>query len=168
MAKRRGKQKKSRLCGRACGTSKQRRRIALEVGMEGRPWGEVKAAFLRRKKPYTGRGGTGYASRKAYLQTLGFDTYAAYLASELWAGIRVRVFAEKGRLCLACGAKAYALHHLRYHITDLRGETLENIVPVCFDCHHACEFDGERKVSVVEAAERYHARRTLFLAGGNP
>jgi hypothetical protein len=70
------------------------------------------------------------------LKSIGFDSYAEYLKSPLWASIRSRVYASKGRMCLDCKTRrATQIHHRQYDLTTLKGDTLNYLVPVCRQCH---------------------------------
>ncbi len=70
------------------------------------------------------------------LQSLGFVSYADYLKSPLWASIRSRVYASKGRICLDCKShRATQIHHRQYDLETLKGDTLNYLVPVCRNCH---------------------------------
>ena len=103
--------------------------------------------------------GTTYASRNLALKELGFDGYADYLASDLWKSIRVKVYAEFGRQCWACGAPATELHHLRYHRNDLLGKRLKYIKPTCRACHEGVEFRDGKKTTVLQARHAFNRKR---------
>ena len=100
--------------------------------------------------------GRSYRHRAYFLRKLGFGSYQAYLKSRLWAEVRERVFAIKGRLCHLCGKPAVQAHHTRYHEADLLGRKLKHIYPVCRQCHRKIEFDGYgNKNSVVRAKKEF-------------
>lgn len=103
--------------------------------------------------------GRSYRSRAWFLKQLGFESYGAYLASDLWRGIRVRVFALKGNRCVLCGAQAVALHHTRYHAADLLGRKTKHIHPVCHRCHESIEFEDGMKCSVARAKQTFKRRK---------
>lgn len=115
------------------------------------PW-EGKACKSRTRKSRHSRhvdtSGRTYESRQFHLLGLGFADYAEYLASDLWAGIRQRVFAEKGRRCVLCREPATQLHHNRYHECDLSGRVLKHVHPICRECHVSIEFadDGTKRI----------------------
>lgn len=69
------------------------------------------------------------------LRRLGFESYADYLASPLWARIRAAVMKKAGGACVDCGEKATQAHHERYTFENLRGERTDGIVALCRDCH---------------------------------
>ena len=91
-----------------------------------------------------------YAERNDFIRSLGFESYAAYLASDLWAGIRRRVL-KKSRRCWVCKRRRRAkqVHHERYTEANLKGESLAGLRPICPGCHLLIEFDWKtgRKLS---------------------
>lgn len=108
--------------------------------------------MARRKRD---RGGKTYGARDVNLRTIGFASYADYLASPLWQAIRAR-FIGKGRQCLRCGRPATEVHHKRYSVDVLRGASSgAGLIAVCHECHKRCEFreDGS-KVTLKEANSR--------------
>lgn len=88
-------------------------------------------------------------SLKHKLAELGYASYRAYQAGPLWKSIRLRVYELKGRTCLRCEqSPATAIHHTRYDMATLRGETLACLVPICDHCHrieHAAEIEAKRR-----------------------
>jgi 5-methylcytosine-specific restriction endonuclease McrA len=90
--------------------------------------------------------GNQYRRRAANLRRLGFASYAEYLASDLWAGIRRRVLDRDGFKCKRCGGRATQVHHKKYVTKALTGDTLGLLVSLCGPCHTFCEWDGDRKV----------------------
>lgn len=113
----------------------------------------------RRRETYRGQQGRDYSARARNLRVLGFKTYAEYLASPLWKAIRERVFGEKGRQCLCCGRAATQVHHNNYDLWVLSGEQLWGLVPLCGGCHQRIEFEGESKLTVMQAKAEYKGRR---------
>jgi cytochrome c553 len=103
--------------------------------------------------------GNDYASRQRNLKAMGFSTYAEYLASDLWKQVRARVFAAKGRRCVACSNPAEQVHHNRYHANDLSGKQIRYLVPVCRSCHEAAEFEGGKKVTLRKAKKAINRMR---------
>jgi len=79
-------------------------------------------------------------ARARTLYCLGFSSYREYLRSKLWRGIRQRVFAAKGRICVLCGCKAAQIHHRSYDRATLMGLLLTFLEPVCVKCHEEIEF----------------------------
>ena len=89
-----------------------------------------------------------YKQRDDVLRSMGFASYAAYLASPLWKRIRARLF----KVCdkCVCGAPATQFHHKTYKRKYMkgRGKIHKYIVPLCRECHKAIEFDGSQKKSL--------------------
>lgn len=102
------------------------------------------------------RGNT-YASRNAILKQMGFADYTAYRQSSLWAGIKLRVWKEKGRCCDICQGKAQTIHHRRYDLATLAGQTLEWLVPICCRCHEQIEFTTSGFKRTHEQAEMVYS-----------
>lgn len=103
--------------------------------------------------------GTSYESRELMLREIGFPSYRAYLASDLWRSIRERVFRAKGRKCHLCGKPATSVHHQRYHKNDLLGKRLGYVFPICTDCHEEVEFSRKgKKVDLATARSRFRER----------
>lgn len=69
------------------------------------------------------------------LSALGYESYAAYLASKLWEKIRTRVMWEQRRTCQYCGGVATEVHHERYTYENLAGLDLEYLKAACRACH---------------------------------
>lgn len=98
--------------------------------------------------------------RDHVLALLGYPTYAAYLASELWANIRRRVFKTRGTTCVCgCGRPATVVHHRCYSEANLTGAILKGLLPMHRDCHHEIEFENGRKSSLPRANMELKARR---------
>lgn len=94
----------------------------------------------KRKKKAAKRQET-YNDRNLVLKELGFNSYADYRDSELWASIRRRAFAKHGSTCLLCKQQADVLHHFSYRKEVLEGKQLDKLKPLCDECHHKVEFD---------------------------
>lgn len=88
------------------------------------------------------------------IERLGFATYPEYLASPLWKGIRAKVLARDKHSCVRCHEKAVQVHHLQYSMDTLRGDCLDFLASLCRACHEHGEFDGGRKVKLLEANKR--------------
>jgi hypothetical protein len=87
-----------------------------------------------------------YLDRSAVLRQIGFNSYADYLASELWAKIRIKVFATHDGKCRLCDRKATEVHHFRYSKSVLLGKSFGmNLVPLCRLCHEKVEVDDTGK-----------------------
>ena len=96
-----------------------------------------------------------YFHRNEILKSLGFESYAAYIKSQLWRRIRQRVGNHAHIQCFACGGKAYCVHHIEYSLETLTGRNPCGLVPLCDPCHTSIEFDPSgTKVSVADAARR--------------
>jgi hypothetical protein len=83
-----------------------------------------------------------YQERNEILRQIGFASYADYLASDLWDGIRYRVLVAARRTCCACGGEASQVHHSRYTEGNLRGRNREDLHAVCRTCHEKAELDS--------------------------
>lgn len=91
-----------------------------------------------------------YQERNRLLAAMGFPTYGAYLASELWRGIRARVLRRDGWACRFCPGpknRATLVHHGSYDGPTLRGEKLSKLYACCKPCHDVLELDGHEKLS---------------------
>jgi hypothetical protein len=95
-----------------------------------------------------------YAERRASLAAIGFASYQAFLASDLWADTKARVYRQKGRECLVCGDRAVVVHHSRYAVEDLRGRCLDFLFPLCHGCHEGIEYAGSNKLALHDVRER--------------
>lgn len=64
----------------------------------------------------------------------GVATYAAYLRSEHWLSFRAEWHRiNPDAVCECCGAKKVHLHHHTYE--RLGNESMDDITPLCGDCH---------------------------------
>lgn len=93
--------------------------------------------------------GGAYKLRDHALRELGFLSYGDYLSSDIWRGIRRRVYTQHGRRCYICHEKATELHHNSYCKPVLEGTTIKFIYPLCHECHVKIEFRDGRKQSMV-------------------
>ncbi len=91
-----------------------------------------------------------YAKRNDLLATLGYASYAEYLQSDQWRGLRQRIV-RRFPNCLLCDADAVDVHHLDYQVDTLLGRRQHRLVPLCRYHHHQIEFDGNRKRDVRQA-----------------
>lgn len=69
----------------------------------------------------------GYSERNAILRRLGYESYAAYLASPLWRAIRRRVLKRDGLNCCLCPAAATEVHHDDYGEAMLEGRSISRL-----------------------------------------
>lgn len=117
------------------------------------------------KKPFR-KNASRYAIRHAALTLLGFDTYDAYLASELWATIRTRILARDGHKCLACGKKAHSVHHVTYAKSVMSGQDDAQLMSICRGCHKAIEFTGTTKLVHTTDINLKLRKRTVRIKTG--
>jgi 5-methylcytosine-specific restriction endonuclease McrA len=87
-----------------------------------------------------------YAERNGILRSLGFGSYAEYLKSPMWRGIRERVMARSRWKCRKCGCRAKQVHHVRYTWSNLSGKSLWCLMALCRKCHKKVEFKDGKKV----------------------
>lgn len=96
-----------------------------------------------------------YSERNRVLKSMGFDSYALYLKSELWAQIRQRALAVSTE-CFVCGGKATQVHHLSYNKNVLEGRRMSDLTPLCGGCHRKIEFriEDNQKLSPKQARSK--------------
>lgn len=94
---------------------------------------------MKSKKPKFHR----YHKRDQIVRSLGYPTYRDYLQSELWRSIRRRVLGRDACHCGVCMRQGFYVHHLRYDIETLTGESLDKMVTICKRCHEQIEFDSQ-------------------------
>lgn len=80
-----------------------------------------------------------YKERNAHLRTMGFESYADYLESDLWGDIRHRVMSLKGGKCQLCNNAATQVHHARYTASNLSGKRLRHLFALCAYHHSRIE-----------------------------
>lgn len=95
-----------------------------------------------------------YQHRNQILKEMGFDSYADYLKSDLWASLRKQAMKKYHGICQSCGDKATQVHHKHYSRRLLKGEHIIGLKPICKECHKTIEFDENQKVDVVTANQR--------------
>jgi len=85
-----------------------------------------------------------YDRRNQALAEMGFPSYAAYLESELWRKIRLRVLRRDFFRCRFCGGKPRKVcaHHGDYERDTLEGLRLSGIYTACYRCHEELEFSA--------------------------
>lgn len=122
-----------------------------------KPWIGYRYAAKRNKKKTHARenrsDGDSYLKRSVALLKMGFNSYAAYMGSDLWASIRIAAYQVHGGNCAICNNPAVAIHHLDYSLDTLMGLRMSSLIPICDECHKQVEFDGERKRPVHEARQ---------------
>ena len=109
-----------------------------------------------------------YADRNALLNDFGFKNYDAYLRSSLWKSIRGEKLAKDPE-CYGCGRNdRLQVHHGKYHISNLTGQSLDDLYTVCSRCHHKCEITAQLvKCSPSEATKHLERIRAFFLRRGH-
>src|SRR5690606_23726711 len=95
-----------------------------------------------------------HRKRQVILRQLGFNSYREYLESDLWQGIRERVFEKQGANCKRCGERATQIHHRRYSHDVLSGESLSGLTPICRSCHQFIEFKADGQKGSLYSANR--------------
>jgi hypothetical protein len=95
-----------------------------------------------------------YLKRAITLRQIGFSSYAEYLASDTWKGIKEEVFRRKGRKCFSCGSFASQVHHRDYKKTTLQGRRFKGLVPLCGHCHERISVAEDRKVRTVQCTNQ--------------
>ncbi len=101
-----------------------------------------------------------YQQRNNNLKSLGYESYAAYLESDLWKSIRKRVLKRDRHICFGCGKTACQVHHRNYEIDVLQGKSLGPLVSICHGCHESIELDRfGNKISLKAANGRLKAIR---------
>lgn len=81
-----------------------------------------------------------YSYRNENLRAMGFRSYRAYLASDLWKQIRARVLERTGGRCERCRKRpASQIHHRAYDPATLRGENIDSLTAACAGCHKRAE-----------------------------
>ena len=97
-----------------------------------------------------------YETRNAILVDIGYQTYTAYLRSDLWKAIRMRHMKGKCRLCET--KMANTLHHTSYTREIMENGCKKHLVPLCRPCHMALEFNGFKVKGDLEKANWRLAR----------
>jgi hypothetical protein len=72
-----------------------------------------------------------YYKRNKNLRRIGFDSYQAYLQSNLWRTIKEQALIKLGDKCVVCKKKADILHHTDYSIIVLLGKDISKLRPLC-------------------------------------
>lgn len=98
--------------------------------------------------------GLTYKTRNELLVRLGFQNYAAYLQSPVWANIRAKAL-YSGRRCCRCPRQATELHHSKYTAENLKGESFMGLHPVCRQCHKNAEFNSKGEKRGLDEANRF-------------
>lgn len=109
----------------------------------------------RRKVDDDGMEQNAYSIRAEVLRRIGFDCYADYLRSGLWARVREQAFAANGRSCIRCGRIATSIHHAGYDEPTLTGDDVAGLLPVCGRCHKLAERRSDGSKTTIEQATAF-------------
>lgn len=105
-----------------------------------------------------------YAKRDALLREMGYKSYRAYMASELWATIRQQVLDRDQATCVVCKKPATQVHHKHYSIAALKGEWIKGMVSLCGGCHRMAEIDKHGRKTTNKRANQRLKRKSKNLA----
>lgn len=99
-----------------------------------------------------------YADRNRIIKLMSFKNYGDYLKSPHYATIRKRVLKKNNGKCrCCCERKGKQVHHVEYTEDNLRGRSLDGMIPICDECHILIEFDDVGgKLSIGEAKAKLH------------
>jgi hypothetical protein len=100
---------------------------------------------------------------------MGFSSYAAYCASDLWRTIRGSVIVLAGGTCQVCQERpAVIVHHLVYDLATLKGENMDGLMAVCEPCHAFAHkkprrgYTGNHRAKQQRLSRRQRRRRKLW------
>jgi hypothetical protein len=102
---------------------------------------------------------TRYPERDAILLEMGFRSYRAYQASDLWKRIKADAALCHGDHCFLCRRKGESFHHLDYNRETLEGSAVDKVIPLCRRCHSKVERKGDGLRSPEEVGSEYARRR---------
>jgi hypothetical protein len=105
---------------------------------------------------------------KKDLAEMGFQSYADYLSSDLWASIKRAVMDRAKGKCRLCRKEAEVVHHRRYDRCVMEGKANCHLVALCRVCHHNVEVNhnGEKRSS--RGAEIAYKRMMKRAEQGKP
>ncbi len=93
--------------------------------------------------------------------------YQAYLDSNKWKALRLRIIKDRGHKCQDCGStKHLQVHHLTYDRIFKERDT--DLRVVCQDCHNAIHHGKKRGMGSLRVGNRrkrkriYRQLRSLF------
>jgi hypothetical protein len=98
-----------------------------------------------------------YHERELAAQSLGFSSFARYMASPMWMEIRRAAWRRANGKCQCCGDRASQIHHLDYQEPTLRGKAPVKLKALCDGCHSAAEFENGVKLPIEEVNRRLEA-----------
>jgi hypothetical protein len=84
-------------------------------------------------------------------------------------GIRLAVFEEAGYQCAFCGHRDglnLTVHHIK-HERDEGKATYDNLIALCFNCHHRVDQTGSISEKDIRRLKRHLVHRRLTQAGMN-
>lgn len=95
---------------------------------------------------------------KAIIRQLGYTSYRAYLASDVWRMRRVAYFARHKRACWICGTPTgIQLHHCHYERVG-GDERDSDLVPLCGPHHRGVHNHMKHRKIPVEGAHVAYAK----------
>ena len=100
-----------------------------------------------------------FAWRRVVLSQMGYSSYAQYLKSDLWKGIRDRVLSRDRNACRYCSLSATQAHHRNYRTKTLNGANITYMLAICGACHKFISKTSSGKVASMEQMKR----RTVVL-----
>lgn len=112
---------------------------------------------MKNKKRYKSLYTREFQKRDKALRNLGFESYADYLRSDLWRGIKKKVMGGyEAKMCYVCDMfVATELHHLTYETSVMRGNKPSHLYPVCEHCHEKIfEYSKRRRTNQKNATRR--------------
>jgi len=84
------------------------------------------------------------------------DTYNAYLTSQTWYYLRIKILERDSYRCVCCGKPATQVHHRSYAPKVLAGRANDKLASVCGLCHHRIHFyDDETRVRKCDVDRRF-------------
>ena len=68
---------------------------------------------------------------------LGYPTKNAYFSSPEFKDIRAE-YLEANPTCKNCGKEAQTIYFLEHTLANLKGESYEGTIPLCYECQAKC------------------------------
>lgn len=93
----------------------------------------------RNKRDWVKKGFAQYRERDEILKSMGFNSYAEYLESDIWKNLRAYVL-KKMPICFACTRPSTQVHHRMYSRKVLEGKSDAGLFATCAGCHFKAEF----------------------------
>ena len=95
---------------------------------------------------------------------LGFNSYEAYVKSNLWSIIRQLILERDGRCCQVCGTPSKTVHHIDYTRTIMLGQGDQHqLIILCQSCHNFVEQDKNLIKKKNLLSELFTKNNTLTL-----